>query len=355
MSVPVSICIPTYNGGEYIRDCLDSILAQTFTDFEVLIVDDQSSDNTKSILADYAQRDARIRVVQNETNLGLVGNWNRCIQLSRGEWLKFVFQDDIIFPDCLEKLFAATSLKIPIVFCRRNFIFEGEVSEDMKNGYLDLLFPEKFLSNKTTISAEEFCQSVLNNLWINFIGEPTSVLLHHSVFRQFGLFNSNLIQLCDLEYWIRVASNTGIVYVPECLASFRVHQKATSQINQTKNNFRRDLDPLVMMHMFAYDHHYEALRQAAINAKQPVNFKERFLRVAYAESNRMRFLPKEIPVCEANKITQIWNDMVILLPELNISRLQAMKQKIISKKIQLRMRLGLRRNAINDWYYSSYF
>ena len=102
----VSICIPTYNGAKYLRECLDTVLSQTFTDFEVLLVDDQSSDETLSIAQEYAAKDTRIYVKQNEQNLGLVGNWNCCIELAQGEWIKFVFQDDLIAPECLEKMLA---------------------------------------------------------------------------------------------------------------------------------------------------------------------------------------------------------------------------------------------------------
>jgi glycosyltransferase involved in cell wall biosynthesis len=102
----VSVCIPTYNGAKYLKECLDSVLAQTFTDFEVLIVDDKSSDETLSIAQEYATYDPRFRVIQNECNLGLVGNWNRCVELAQGEWIKFIFQDDLIEPACLERMLA---------------------------------------------------------------------------------------------------------------------------------------------------------------------------------------------------------------------------------------------------------
>ncbi|BAU13881.1 putative glycosyl transferase [Leptolyngbya sp. NIES-3755] len=349
----VSICVPTYNGEQYIRECLDSILAQSFTNFEVLIVDDQSSDQTMSISLEYARRDQRIKVIQNESNLGLVGNWNRCVQLARGEWIKFVFQDDLILPNCLEKLLEATKLGIPIVFCRREFIFEHGISEELKGYYRDLQLPEKFLPNASKITSEEFCQSVLDNLWVNFIGEPTSMLLHRSVFQQFGAFNPNLIQLCDLEYWTRIASSTGIAYVPEYLAAFRVHQKSTSQLNHSENDFRRSLDPLVMLHMFSYHHYYENLRLTATHSKNPIDFKKRFLRVAYVEANRTKFMRRGLSDSEANKVTKVWNDLVDLLPELNLKKTETLKQKFITKKIQVRRRFH-QSDIVKDRCYSSY-
>jgi len=122
----VSVCIPTFNGAKYFRECLDSVLAQKFTGFEVLIVDDKSSDETFSIAQEYATYDHRIRAIQNDYNLGLVSNWNRCAELAQGEWIKFVFQDDLIEPACLETMLAASKSESYIIFCRRNFIIEPE-------------------------------------------------------------------------------------------------------------------------------------------------------------------------------------------------------------------------------------
>src|SRR5215470_19548306 len=138
MTPIVSICIPTYNGAKYLPDCLDSVLAQTHSDFEVVIVDDCSSDETVEIANDYARHDSRVRVSVNDTNLGLVGNWNRSVQLSHGEWIKFVFQDDRISPDCLRRMLAvAARSKMPIVSCARDFIFEQGTASETRQFYLD--------------------------------------------------------------------------------------------------------------------------------------------------------------------------------------------------------------------------
>ena len=134
MNTPlVSICIPTYNGSQYLEACLDSVLSQSYPDFEVVIVDDQSSDNTWDLLNQYAARDNRIRLFRNEQNLGLVGNWNRCLELAQGEWIKFVFQDDWITPDCIEHMVrASVGSQSLLTVCRREFVFES-VSDSVIN------------------------------------------------------------------------------------------------------------------------------------------------------------------------------------------------------------------------------
>src|SRR4029453_18243392 len=120
----VSICIPTYNGAAYLGPSLDSALSQTTSGLEVLSVDDCSSDDSLDIAQRYARMDSRIRVSSNTANLGLVGNWNRCAQLAQGEWVKFLFQDDLIVPDCLARLLAAAAeFGVPFAAWARDFRF----------------------------------------------------------------------------------------------------------------------------------------------------------------------------------------------------------------------------------------
>jgi glycosyltransferase involved in cell wall biosynthesis len=267
MKVTVSVCIPTYNGVKYLKECLDSVLAQTFTDFEILIVDDRSSDNTVNIAQEYATRDPRIRVIVNERNLGLVGNWNRCIELAQGEWIKFVFQDDLIAPTCLEKMLAASKPDCPIIACHRNFVFEDNATEETRKEYqkfLTYLSIDEIFPGVKEISAVDYCQAMLDHLGANFIGEPTSVMLHKSVFRQFGIFNSYLLNICDFEFWTRVAIHTGLIYVPETLATFRIHNTATSAKNKNSRRYRAWLlDILIMLHDFAFAPDYAPLRDAS--------------------------------------------------------------------------------------------
>ena len=285
----ISICIPTYNGSEYLRECLDSVMVQTLADFEVLIVDDQSTDDSVAIAEEYAAADPRVRVVKNERNLGLVGNWNRCIELARGEWIKFVFQDDLIEPMCLEKMLAVARPEIGIVACRREFVFDG-ISEKKRKGflvYVGMYDIEKLLPGKTQITADEFSLVVSDTINHNFVGEPTSMLLHRNLFYRFGVFNSHLIQVCDMEYWARVGVNRGITYIPETLAWFRVHGNSMSESNGTKRrNQVLMLDEMVMLHDYAFNPVYAPLRAVAARREPPVDFCE-LLAVKVRDTKRL--------------------------------------------------------------------
>ncbi len=96
----VSICIPTFNGARWIRECLTSALAQSYQPIEILVVDDGSTDGTVELVQ--SLKDERTRVIVNEQNQGMVHCWNKCIELARGEFVKFLFQDDVLYPDCTE-------------------------------------------------------------------------------------------------------------------------------------------------------------------------------------------------------------------------------------------------------------
>lgn len=99
----VSIIIPVYNRSELIAETIESALAQTYSNIEVVIVDNSSTDDTWSIVCDYAQKDNRIRAYQNATNIGPVNNWWRCINEAEGHYCKILWSDDLISKDFIEK------------------------------------------------------------------------------------------------------------------------------------------------------------------------------------------------------------------------------------------------------------
>lgn len=103
----VSVGLPVYNGQRFLRACLDSLLAQTFTGFELIIADNGSSDATPDIVAEYATRDARIRFERSTTNQGAASNHRRVLGLARGQFFKWCGADDVCHPDFLAQCVAA--------------------------------------------------------------------------------------------------------------------------------------------------------------------------------------------------------------------------------------------------------
>lgn len=271
----VSICVPVYNGEKYLEQCLDCILNQSFSDLEVVVIDDQSDDDSFEIAKKYKIRDHRVRVFRNERNLGLANNWNRCIELSHGEWIKFVFQDDVIELNCLEKMLHVATPKRGLLVCRRRIIFDN-VSHMTKRTfypYTRRLSIDTIFQGRSDVGAEEFCNAVLDNLGYNFIGEPTAVMVHRSIFDKVGRFNTEFIQLCDFEFLSRVGCNFGLRYIPETLAAFRIHPKAMSMTNKHNQTLRMERDLLLLYHEFVYNPNFQQMRDIALHRCPAIDLK----------------------------------------------------------------------------------
>ena len=105
MNTPkVSILIPVYNRENFIGECIESALAQTYTNFEVVVVDNASTDGTWTICQEFAAKDQRVRIFLNDTNIGPVRNWLACVAHARGEFIKILWSDDLIAPNFVAKL-----------------------------------------------------------------------------------------------------------------------------------------------------------------------------------------------------------------------------------------------------------
>ncbi len=123
----ISIGMPVYQGGNYLRAALDSILAQTYKDFELVISDNGSTDSTPLICREYAARDPRIRYYRNESNSGAGWNHRRVAELATGEYYKWASHDDLIAPDFLEKCVSALDRDptVVLVYAKTLFIDEN--------------------------------------------------------------------------------------------------------------------------------------------------------------------------------------------------------------------------------------
>jgi len=210
----VSVCIPVFNGARFIAAAIESVLRQTFTDFELIIVDDHSSDRSLEIISGF--HDDRLRVVVNESNLGAEGNWNRCLTESKGIYFKLLPQDDVLAPTCLAKQVAVLDQdkekRIALVFCARTIIdAKGRV----------LMYRGHWAFRKGFISGQLLIRRCLR-FGTNLIGEPGSVLLRRNLAAAVGLFDAKCPYVIDLDYWFRLLLRGDGYYLPERLASFRV-------------------------------------------------------------------------------------------------------------------------------------
>ena len=262
----ISICIPVFNGAPFLRKAIQSASNQTLQNIEILIIDDQSSDNSTAIISEYAKTDSRIRFFRNINRLGLVGNWNRCIELAKGEWIKFLFQDDLLEPDCLEKMIYyqnKSPRKEKVLFCKRAFIFENDCSKEIRQGFNNINFYWDIFPNKLNLAPKDITMIITRYPGRNIFGEPTSFLLHSSIFKKIGFFDKNYYHFCDIEYWLRAGVNMPLLFIPVTLAHFRVHNRSTTNFNRTKRWVQmRHIDRIKLFDKFLNDDSYSPLRRA---------------------------------------------------------------------------------------------
>jgi glycosyltransferase involved in cell wall biosynthesis len=154
----VTVLMSVYNGEMYLHEALDSILAQTYNDFELLVIDDGSLDGTAAILEDYRTRDSRVRIESNETNTGLTKSLNRGINLARGKYIARMDADDVALPERLARQVAFMEANEQVGVCGTWAVLLGE-----GEGHL-IRFP----TNSETIR----CQLMFDNP----LAHPTTII-----------------------------------------------------------------------------------------------------------------------------------------------------------------------------------
>jgi len=206
----VSVCIPTYNYGQYIGAAIDSVLGQTLQDFEIVISDNASDDDTESIVAGYAARDPRIRYLRNQTNLGMVANWNRCLELAAGEYVKFLCADDLLEACCLNELARLLDChpSAALASCARGILTDGE-----KTTYLAFSDRQEFVAG-----AECIRRMLIKG---NIVGEPTAVMFRRTTDTR-G-FDGSYLQLTDMELWLHLLRSGDFAFSPQVLCLYRQH------------------------------------------------------------------------------------------------------------------------------------
>ena len=145
--IKVSLIIPVYNTGEKLHRCLDSILAQSYQDYECIVVDDGSTDDSSTIIDEYAIRDARLKVVHKE-NGGVSSARNYGLNIANGEWLVFIDSDDFLMPDHIASLMDAATDDVDLVMTGFRFLHPDKTTEHGYNigKYIGIESIRKFIS-----------------------------------------------------------------------------------------------------------------------------------------------------------------------------------------------------------------
>lgn len=223
-----SICIPSYNYAKYIAFAIESVLGQTYRNFELIVVDDCSQDNTEEIIRKYAALNRKIRIYRNETNLGMVGNWNRCLELAHGNYVKVMGADDLLEPSCLEKSvkFLESNPNVSLLSCTRTLIDKD--GQPIRTSAYSHRF--QVVAGTRAIKKCFFTA--------NLIGEPAAVMFRKKDAAR-G-FDPRYRQLTDLEMWFNLLEKGDFAFIPEPLCRFRVHQEQTTKTNVSSLAFMND-------------------------------------------------------------------------------------------------------------------
>lgn len=207
----ISVCIPVFNGARYITAAVNSVLCQTFQDFEIVIVDNASTDQTVTLAQQLAVHETRVRVFCNASNLGLAGNLNRCAELARGQFIKYLCVDDLLLPDCLALLVRGLQAHPEAVLAcggRISITDEGKAFGLRHYAAQDGVVPGNMVISRCLYSR-------------NYIGEPTAVLFRKADM-QFG-FREELPQLMDMELWLRMLQKGSLLNIAAPVCSIRFH------------------------------------------------------------------------------------------------------------------------------------
>ncbi len=206
----VSILLPVYNREQYLKIAIDSVLTQTYQNWELLISDNCSTDGTFELAKKYAEQDARIICWRNETNIGPLPNYNKCIEKASGEYIELFGDDDIFEPECLAKLAMVLDDNPNVVMAIAG---KRHIDKDGK-----LIREDRPRSGSQLICAQEVIESTVGTL-TNWIISP---VMYRAKYKGAG-FDTFLGIYADLDYWAQILAYGDLFYVDEMLFNYRLH------------------------------------------------------------------------------------------------------------------------------------
>jgi glycosyltransferase involved in cell wall biosynthesis len=220
----VSVCIPAYQAERYLRATVDSVLAQDYADLELVVVDNNSTDGTRDILAGVT--DDRVRIIRNATTLFAIDNFNCAVQQTRGEFVKLICADDTLTPDCIGQQVAVLEAApdVVLVAAKTDFIDDHGV----------LVLPARGLAGlKGRLPADRVIKRVIHSGG-NPIGAPVAVMFRRADFDRCGGFDGDMPFLADLDLWVRLLRGGDFVGLPCALGSFRVRTESLSGLTKAR-------------------------------------------------------------------------------------------------------------------------
>ena len=207
----ISVILPVYNGETYLESSIQSILSQTYSDFELIIVNDCSKDKTESIVEKYLPINSSIKYIKNEVNLKLPASLNKGFSIASGQYLTWTSCDNILLPNAFEMLVNELEVNNNI----------GLVYASMEN----IDDQNRFIGIAEAGPPDEI-------IYRNVVG--ACFLYRKSIADKVGSYNENLFLCEDYDYWLRMALMSEIKPISKCLYRYRKHKKSLSHNYERK-------------------------------------------------------------------------------------------------------------------------
>lgn len=201
----VSVLMTAYNREKYIAEAIESVLASTYTNFELIIVDDCSTDKTVEIARSYEAKDERVKVYVNEKNLGDYPNRNRAASYARGKYIKYVDSDDVLSSDGLEIM-----------------VSEMDCYPDAGIGIIANDSDKNYLSKKLFSPTEAYRLYFYKNCLLN--KGPSGVIIRTDIFREYGGFSNDQF-ISDTDLWLRMSARFSVLLHSPDLLHWREHDQ----------------------------------------------------------------------------------------------------------------------------------
>lgn len=219
----VSIILPIYNGEKYMRESIDSIIAQTYTNWELLIMDDGSTDHTAEICAKYTDKDSRIHYYKNPQNMRLPRTLNRGFSLAEGVYLTWTSDDNYYYPTALERMVGALEVE------KKDFVF---ASCDVIDGNGEIV--ESIMVDDRARERIVGCNPV-----------GACFLYSRKAYEAVGEYDPDLLLVEDFDYWQRLCSKFPPVCLSEKLYAYRWHDGALTS-TMRKDTFNITLEKCLL-------------------------------------------------------------------------------------------------------------
>ena len=228
MKIPrISVLMPAYNSEQYIAEAIESILNQTFTDFEFIIINDGSTDNTAKIVKEYAKKDKRIKFIDNEQNQGFIATLNQCLDIATGKYVAKMDSDDISLPDRF-------SAQVEFLDSNPDYGMCGAGYETFGVKRYTVLNPEY-------VGVLDFLRGCITTIF----------MARRDIIEQNHLrFNKEYFAAEDYDFYVRFVRVSKIYNIQRVLYKYRLHQssashtQATIQYNNTQKIKQELLDSL---------------------------------------------------------------------------------------------------------------